>query len=172
MNSNIIFWLQGLVIMLTQIIFFNGLQIGVIPSPNAFVLLLLLLPVQMDRSITLLISFGLGLVEDIFTQSLGYHAFASCTFVYIRHFWLTFLVGQSTLLDKDFSIQTQTPGWIITYFAPMILLYQLCWYVMNHGINTQNLLFSILNNGIVVLETFFICFSAFVLFFMQRKNRV
>lgn len=170
-TTNWLFWLKYVLIFLTQIILINNLHIQLLPAPNLYIVILLMLPVYLSRVASIVIAFSLGLIEDIFTQSLGYHAFSACTLMYVRHYWLVFLLGRNIKEDKYYDLNQSNSLWIFYYFTPLIILYQVLWFFMNNGMNVQELGIKIFNSFIVILLSLFLCFSAFVLFFMERKTR-
>ncbi|MCS7076734.1 MAG: hypothetical protein NZ455_08500 [Bacteroidia bacterium] len=147
------------------------MRINLLPPPNLHVIIIMLFPLQISRTFGVLVAFSVGLIQDIFTQSLGYHAFSSCTLMYIRYYWLIFLLGRTIEEDKDFDLNQSSPPWILSYFIPLIIIYQVLWFFMSNGMNFYDFGIKILNNFLVIILSIFLCFSAYVLFFMKRKKR-
>lgn len=172
MNTvNWLFWLKYVVVFLIQILLINNLHIQLLPAPNVYIVIILMFPVHISRVFGVFIAFTLGLIQDIFTQSLGYHAFAACTLMYVRYYWLVFLLGRTIEEDKYYNLNQSSPAWIFSYFTPLIILYQVLWFFMNNGMNIQELGIKIFNSLIVIILSVFLCFSAFVLLFMEKKTR-
>lgn len=169
--TNWLFWLKYVVIFLIQILLINNLHIDLLPAPNLYIVIILIFPVYMNRSFSILIAFLLGLIQDIFTQSLGYHAFSACTIMYLRHYWLIFLLGRTVEEEKYYNLNHSNPAWILYYFSPLIVLYQILWFFMNNGMNVQELGIKLFNSFLTILLSIFLCFSAFVLVFMEKKTR-
>lgn len=166
-----LFWLKYVAVFLIQLLLINNLHIQLLPAPNIYIIIILMFPVHISRTFAVLVAFLLGLIQDVFTQSLGYHAFSACTLMYVRHYWLIFLLGRTIEEDKYYNLNQSSPAWILSYFMPLIVLYQVLWFFMNNGMNVQELGIKIFNSFIVILLSIFLCFSAFVLLFMEKKTR-
>ncbi|MDW8302161.1 MAG: hypothetical protein RML38_06825 [Bacteroidia bacterium] len=165
-------WLKHGILFLVQILFINHLHIDLIPSPNLYIVTILMFPLQISRVIGIFVAFSLGLFQDIFTQSLGYHAFSATTLMYLRHYWLMFLLGRTTIeKDKDFDLNRSSPAWILSYFIPLVILYQFLWFFMSNGMNLKDFGAKLFNNFLAIILSLFLCFSAYVLFFMEKKRR-
>jgi rod shape-determining protein MreD len=68
------------VFVLLQALVMNNIHLFRIVTPFVYVYVMLKLPVDMKRSSTIFISFLLGLVVDIFSNTFGIHA-AACSFI-------------------------------------------------------------------------------------------
>jgi rod shape-determining protein MreD len=62
-----------------QVLVMNNIHLFKIATPFVYIYLLLKLPIDMTRSRIILLSFVLGLVVDVFSNTFGMHA-AACTF--------------------------------------------------------------------------------------------
>ena len=69
-----------LVFVLLQVLVMNNIHLFRLVTPFVYIYVILKLPVDMTRSATILISFLLGLVVDIFSNTFGMHA-AACSFI-------------------------------------------------------------------------------------------
>ncbi len=67
-------------LVFAQVFIFNNIQFSGLINPNVYVLFILLLPFSTPGWLLLLSSFFLGISVDIFSQTLGMHAFA-CVFM-------------------------------------------------------------------------------------------
>lgn len=170
-TANWLFWLKYIAVFLIQILLINNLHIQLLPAPNMYIVIILMFPVYINRVFAVIIAFMLGLIQDVFTQSLGYHAFSACTLMYVRQYWLVFLLGRTIEEDKYYNLNQSSPAWIFSYFTPLIVLYQILWFFMNNGMDIQELGIKIFNSFLIILLSVFLCFSSFVLLFMERKAR-
>lgn len=66
-------------LILLQVLVLNNVQLHGTINPQFYILFILLLPIEIPTWALLLLSFGLGLSIDLFTDTLGMHA-AACTF--------------------------------------------------------------------------------------------
>lgn len=69
-----------LVFVLLQVLVMNNIHLFRIVTPFVYIYVILKLPVDMTRSGTIIVSFLLGLVVDIFSNTFGMHA-AACSFI-------------------------------------------------------------------------------------------
>ncbi len=67
-----------------QVIFFNNIQFSFLIVPYFYVLFVLLLPFETPGWLLLLSSFLLGIIIDLFSNTLGIHAFATTFVAYVR----------------------------------------------------------------------------------------
>lgn len=66
-------------VILLQLFVFNHIQLNGLIIPYFYILLLLLLPFDISKSMLLFVGFVLGIIIDIFSFTPGLHA-AACTF--------------------------------------------------------------------------------------------
>lgn len=74
------FLLLGLILVLAQVIVFNHICLFNVAVPMVFIYLIFRLPITLSQNWTLTISFFLGLIVDIFSDTYGMNAVA-CTVV-------------------------------------------------------------------------------------------
>lgn len=81
-------WLENsirfVVLLLLQVLLVNNMQFLGICSPCVYILFLLSLPISLPRWAELLIGFAVGLIMDIFCNTLGIHTAACVLLSYIR----------------------------------------------------------------------------------------
>lgn len=83
---------QLIILVLLQVLLFDHLQIAGWGIPMVYVLFLVNLPIQIPRWVEMLIGFAVGLLIDMWNNSLGVHI-AACTAVsYLRPFLLHNLI--------------------------------------------------------------------------------
>jgi len=70
--------------MLIQVFVLNNMNLGGYMNPYIYVLFILLLPANINRSLLLIIAFFTGLTVDYFANTLGLHAAASVFLAYLR----------------------------------------------------------------------------------------
>jgi rod shape-determining protein MreD len=75
-------------IILLQVLILNNIEFSGFINPYLYILFILLLPFETPKWILLLVSFILGLTIDIFSNTLGLHAFATVAIAYIRPYVL------------------------------------------------------------------------------------
>ena len=77
--------------MLIQILLLNNMNLSGYLNPYIYMLFILLLPANINRSLLLLLAFGTGLTIDYFGNTLGLHAAACVTMAFARPGTINFL---------------------------------------------------------------------------------
>lgn len=87
--------IYGLLVLILQIGFFNRFLFAGYINPYVYVWFLLLMPVQISRSLSLIIAFVFGLCLDIFENSGGLHAAVSTFLIFVRPLLLNIMLSRS-----------------------------------------------------------------------------
>jgi rod shape-determining protein MreD len=75
-------------LVLLQVLILNNIEISGFINPYFYILFILLLPFETPKWLLLVSAFALGLSIDLFSHTLGMHAFACVLVAYIRPFLL------------------------------------------------------------------------------------
>jgi rod shape-determining protein MreD len=146
------------------VLIFDNILIARTISPFFYILFLILLPFHTPRALLLLLGFVLGLSIDIFTNTLGVHAFA-CVFVaFIRPGVLSAIASRETI-ESIYAprIENMSIQWFTGYAAFMIAIHHLVLFYME-AFTFEDFLFtflrvilsSILTLTLIVLSQFLI----------------
>lgn len=84
------------ILVLNNVFFFGYI------NPYAYILFIIMLPISISKNQLLLLSFFLGLVIDMFQNSMGSHAFASVLIAYLRNYILGALTPQIRNKNQGF----------------------------------------------------------------------
>ncbi len=87
--------------ILLQIFIFNNIQVSGYISPQIYVFFILVLPLNIKGWLLLLLSFGLGLIIDAFSDSLAIHALASLFMAFCRPAVLRIFSGNTDPEDRS-----------------------------------------------------------------------
>jgi rod shape-determining protein MreD len=82
------FSLIFVLLILLQVLVFNNIRFSGYINPYVYIMFILLLPVEIPSWLLLLISFGMGLLMDVFCSSPGMHASATVLAGFIRPYTL------------------------------------------------------------------------------------
>lgn len=85
-----------IVLVLAQVLVLNNIQFLGFINPYIYILFILSLPVRVPRWITLLLAFGLGMIIDTFSNTLGMHTAATVLVAYAR----SFVINLFTSIDE------------------------------------------------------------------------
>ena len=74
-----------ILLVLVQVLVLNNIQFLGYINPYIYILFILSLPVRLPQWITLILAFILGLTIDMFSNTMGTHAFATVMIAYFRN---------------------------------------------------------------------------------------
>jgi rod shape-determining protein MreD len=75
-------------LVLLQVLILNNIELSGFINPYFYIMFILLLPFETPKWLLLVSSFALGLSIDLFSHTLGMHAFACVLVAYIRPYLL------------------------------------------------------------------------------------
>lgn len=120
-----------LILMLLQILVLNNVYLGGYINPFIYVLFILMLPTGMNRLLMLVLAFCSGLLVDVFSNMLGFHAFA-CTFVAFAR--ITFadriLTRDDPVVIETPSVFTVSPQSYIGFMLLLLFIYNVIYFTM------------------------------------------
>lgn len=126
MTSNVLRY-GGRFLFLTafQVLILNNIQLFGYLNPYLYILFVLVLPPNINRSLLLLLAFLSGWTIDIFENSGGIHASASVFIAFIRPTLLRYIVPRvGSELDR-ISLWGMGGGRFFTYIGTSVLLHHL-----------------------------------------------
>lgn len=112
-----------LLVMALQVLLFNQLQLYGLCRPYVYVLCLLMMPVTLPLTVDMLVGVALGLVMDIFCNSLGIHMAACVLVMFLRHRMLRNAVADFERLTGEVAIASVGLEVFIRYSAALILIH-------------------------------------------------
>lgn len=114
-----------------QVLIFNNIVIARMISPFVYILFIILLPFDTPRALSLLLAFALGLSVDIFTNTIGVHAFACVLTAFIRPGILSLIASRETVESVSAPrLENMGLQWFIGYAALMVAVHHLVLFFM------------------------------------------
>lgn len=110
-------------VMLLQVLLFNQLQMWGVCHPYIYVLCLLMMPITLPHSMDMLIGAAVGLMMDIFCNSLGIHTAACITLMFIRPYLLGLVVNDKDRLNEQISLRALGMEALIKYVVVLVLVH-------------------------------------------------
>ncbi len=153
-----------LVSVFLQVLIFNNVLIARMISPFFYILFIILLPFNIPRALLLFLAFALGLSVDIFSNTIGVHAFACVFLAFIRPGILSLIAPRETLESvSEPRIENMGIQWFVGYAALMIVIHHLILFYIE-AFTFEDFLFtflrvilsSILTLTLIVLSQFII----------------
>jgi len=121
--TNNIYLLNGfrfVLLVLAQVLVFNRLNFLGFINPMIYLLFLYWYPIKQRRSVFIIISFILGFVIDVFSDTLAFHAVACTTMAYFRPAIMRFVFGVNYEF-QSFKLSNTTKAQQIAFLTFLIL---------------------------------------------------
>jgi rod shape-determining protein MreD len=113
-----------IVSVLLQVLIFNNILIGRMISPFFYILFLILLPFNTPRALLLVFAFILGLSVDVFTNTMGVHAFACVLTAFVRPGVLSLIAPRETLDSVSAPrVENMSLQWFAGYAAFIVIIH-------------------------------------------------
>jgi len=114
------------VLLLIQVTVLNNIHLGGYINPFIYVMFILMLPVRIPGPLLLVLAFVLGLVIDMFTNSVGMHAAASVFMAYARPTVLKFIAPRDGYETESApSVREFGFNWFAIYAIILVFLHHL-----------------------------------------------
>jgi hypothetical protein len=120
--------------ILLQQYLFNSLTIFDIATPFIFLIYLLLLPLSIKFSWTIIIAFVMGLSIDLLSYSIpdGLHSFAAVAITGLRQSWIRVTNPTVNFSGKEnFTFSQQSMNWFVIYLSPLLLFHHTIYFVLD-----------------------------------------
>tara|TARA_Y100001001_G_C7925517_1_gene280253 strand:+ start:362 stop:868 length:507 start_codon:yes stop_codon:yes gene_type:complete len=119
--------LRFVLLILAQVLIFNAMNFMDSINPLVYVIFFYWYPIKGNRTLFMLISFLLGLIIDIFSDTMALNAIASLTVAYARPVIMRFCFVVNYEF-QNFSFKNTTKVQRITFMALLILIHQLVFF--------------------------------------------
>ncbi|MBR0502254.1 MAG: rod shape-determining protein MreD [Paludibacteraceae bacterium] len=115
-------------LLLLQVLILNNILFLGFINPYLYIYFILILPSSVNKDITLLLGFCLGLMVDIFCGSIGCHAFATTLLAYLKpHFQKVFGPREDYEAITP-SFRTFGMKEFLQYTSILVLIHQLAYF--------------------------------------------
>lgn len=141
------------VLLFVQVLLVNNLQFLGVCHPYIYVLSLLLLPPVLLRWADMLIGAGVGLLVDIFCNSLGVHTAACVLVMYLRPRLVNLYVADLDRFDKEISIASIGLLNFVQYALLLIVIHHTMVFFLTAW-SMQHFWFTLLETAVSTLMTF------------------
>ncbi|OEK02524.1 hypothetical protein BFP97_13775 [Roseivirga sp. 4D4] len=170
MNRNILILIVSLVILVPlQVFVFRNFVFFNLGFCFIYLLFLLSLPRELSIGLGMLIALILGLVIDLFYQTIGIHAAAGVLIMFLKPYWLNVNTPRSGYeVNYLPTIPNYGLGWFIVYALPLVLVYSLTVLFIEAG-NT-GLFWMILSKALIttVITLFFVVILQYLFYSKAR----
>jgi rod shape-determining protein MreD len=123
--------LRLVLLLFIQVLIINNINLSPYVNPYIYVLLIMMMRVNVPKAQSLLIGFGLGMLMDVFSSTVGIHTFATTLVGYIRPRFLALSLNKE---DFDGNIEPNIANkgfvWFFTYAASIIFIHSLALFFL------------------------------------------
>jgi rod shape-determining protein MreD len=133
------------VVMLLQVLLFNQLQLFGVCHPYIYVMCLLMMPITLPHSVDMVIGAVIGLVMDVFCNSLGIHMAGCILIMFLRPYVLGTIINDKERLNEQINQHTIGMEAMIKYVAILVPIHHLTVFALGA--------WSWAHIGFVMLET-------------------
>ena len=134
-----------IVIMILQVLLVDQLQLLGVCHPYIYIMCLMMMPVAMSHNVSMVVGALVGLVMDVFCNSLGVHMVACIFLMFIRPYVLGMMVNDIDRLNEQISLRALGIEALIKYSAILVVLHHLIVFMLAA--------WSMSHFGYVLLET-------------------
>lgn len=114
-----------IIVMMLQVLLFDQLQMWGVCHPYIYVLCLLMMPITLPHSVDMLIGAIVGIVMDVFCNSLGIHMASCILLMFIRPYLLGTMVNDKDRLNEQISLRAVGMEAFLKYVVTLVLIHHL-----------------------------------------------
>jgi len=163
--------IAGLYLIL-QIGLFGKMVLFDFAVPHIYVMFLIMLPMRINLSFSLLIAFIFGLLYDIFTTSaaIGVGSFSAVLLIALREAWIVLSVPRIYYNSReDLNLSLIPFNQFILFFLPLLFMHQFSYYLMD-AFGFDNFGSVILHSIGGTIYTGIFCILISVFFYTGRRS--
>ena len=117
-------------VMVLQVLLFNQLQLWGVCHPYIYVLCLLMMPITLPHCMDMLIGAVVGLIMDIFCNSMGIHTAACILLMFIRPYLLGVIVNDKDRLNEQISLRAVGMEAFAKYVVILVLMHHMTVFLL------------------------------------------
>lgn len=128
-------WIKSIIrliiVMLLQVLLINNLHFLGVCHPFIYIFFLTAMPITLPRWVDMLIGAIVGLMMDIFCNSIGVHTAACIALMYVRPWFIRNLVMDYDRLNGEVSGKTISMDAYIKYVAILVAIHHALVFVLS-----------------------------------------
>jgi hypothetical protein len=117
-------------LVLFQVLVLNNVNVGGLVNPYVYVLFILLLPIDVSGWMLLFLSFLTGITIDVFSGTIGMHAFATVMMGFSRPSVIALISQRGQDLGKYPSLKTRGFTWMLLYFVLSVTIHHFTYFII------------------------------------------
>jgi hypothetical protein len=159
------------ILALVQILFLKNLALFGVAYCFIYIIAILSFPVNIRHFPLILISFGIGLIIDVFYDTLGLNASAATLLAFLRPYWIKSISPNGGYDESTKpTLHDMGIGWFISYSLPLAFAFSLAFFIADQW-GTGGL-FGVFNKSL--FSSIFTVLMAIIvqLLFFKRKRGI
>ena len=118
------YFIRFSLLIIVQIFLLNNVQFSGLLNPYLYVYFLIVLPVDFSPNIGLLVAFAMGIIIDMFSQTMGMHTISAVFLAYARPYILRYMAPRDGYeFSRNVSIKQMGWLWFLTFSGLMVFLH-------------------------------------------------
>ena len=163
--------LRAVLFILVQVVLFNKLTLFDIARPFPYLIVILYLPIRIQKWQGLIAAFILGFTIDVFNYTYGIHAAATVFMFFLREFYLHTILG---VTEEESGLQphisTLGPSTFLLYLLGMVFIHHLVIAILD-ALDFQEIIFTIIRTFVNTFFTILVLLVIEIIFFYKRTAR-
>lgn len=161
--------IRYILLVLIQVFVFNNMNLSGYLNPYIYVLFILLLPVDISKSLLLVLAFFLGLSIDFFGNTLGLHASATLLMAFARPAVLNLFFSNIEFTPgEEPSLSRLKFGGFFRYTFTLVFIHHFALFILE-VFSFNNFLYTLYRIMLSTLLTILLIFISMLLF-SRKKN--
>ncbi len=119
-----------ILVMMLQVLLFDQLQLWGVCHPYIYILCLLMMPITLPHNAEMVIGAVVGLIMDVFCNSLGIHTASCILLMFIRPYLIGAVVNDKDRLNEQISLRSIGMEALIKYVAIMVVVHHLTVFML------------------------------------------
>lgn len=119
-----------IVVMLLQVLLFDQLQLFGVCHPYIYILCLLMMPITLQHSLDMIIGAVVGIIMDVFCNSLGVHMAACILLMFLRPYVLGAVVSDKDRLNEQINLRTIGMEAFVKYVVILVVIHHLTVFML------------------------------------------
>lgn len=119
-----------ILVMILQVLLFDQLQLLGVCHPYIYVLCLLMMPITLSHSADMIIGAVVGLIMDIFCNSMGIHTTACIFIMFIRPYLIGAIVNDKDRLNEQISLRSLGMEALLRYVVILVVIHHLIVFLL------------------------------------------
>jgi hypothetical protein len=163
--------IRFIVFLLVQLCVLNNLEIGLGIQFMIYPLFIFMLPLELNIFVIMLISFLLGYIIDLFSNTYGLHASAAVFLAYIRPYLLNVFEPRDGYgVNANLAINSMGLSWFLYVFG-LFLSIHFSWFFIMEQFNFNDFWFLIMKVFLSALSSISLCIVIQYTFLNKSDSR-